>query len=58
MKKNIECNSNGSNNVECNCDRYCCSRSNSYSSDSSSKTLNHDKKITIMELHLVAIARI
>ena len=44
MKKNIECNSNGSNNVECNCDRYCYSRSNSYSSDSSRKILNRDRK--------------
>ena len=45
MKKTIECNSNGSSSsIECNCNRYGHRRSNGYSSDSSSKTLNCDKK--------------
>ena len=43
-EENIECNSNGSSNIECNCNRYCHNRGNSYSSDSSSKILNHDRK--------------
>ena len=45
MKKTIECNSNSSSTIEGDCNRYCHSRSHSFSSDSRSKTLNCDRKI-------------